>query len=246
MLRIISCCFSLLLLAACDPARISPVSSQAPSGPVCAGQGSERCQFVNGPVKLTQDPVKLATRRALFYPMADELDFVDGKADVWQAPKGTLTDGASIPRVFVKIVGNPTSKQFAQAAAIHDAYCGIGNENGAKYHTRPWPQVHRMFYDALRVGGTPEYKAKVMFAAVWLGGPRWGDWDRGLLDVSGGEKQKILLQAQDLIGAQNPSVDDLIGFLSQAEALAITKARNTVQGGGAGGDEGYGGDTASY
>ena len=246
MLRFISCCFSLLLLAACDPAGLGPVATEEGAGPVCSGQGSARCQFVNGPVKLTQDPVKLATRRALFYPMADALDFVDGKADVWQAPQGTLTDGASIPPLFVGIVGNPTSDQFAQAAAIHDAYCGIGNEGGARYHSRPWPQVHRMFYDALRVGGTPERKAKLMFAAVWLGGPRWGVWDRGLLDVPGSEKQDILRQAQGLIDTQNPSVDELVGFLSRAEALAIAKSRNTVHGGGADGHGYYGGDPSDY
>ena len=37
----------------------------------------------------------------------------------------------------------------------------------------PWPEVHRMFYEGLLVGGTPVARAQLMYAAVWLGGPRW-------------------------------------------------------------------------
>ena len=112
-------------------------------------------------------------RKADFYPTANELKFVDSEKHPWIAPKGTLTDGASIPPVFVSVIGSPTSQEFVNAAAIHDAYCGIGNEKLPQYHTETWQNVHRMFYDALRVGGTSPKKAKIMFAAVYLGGPRW-------------------------------------------------------------------------
>ncbi len=105
--------------------------------------------------------------------MANDLQFVDSEKKTWVAPKGTLTDGASIPPVFVAVIGEPTRKEFVNAAAIHDAYCGIGNDNLTQYHSDTWQNVHRMFYDALRVGGTPPKKAKIMFAAVYIGGPRW-------------------------------------------------------------------------
>jgi len=52
---------------------------------------------------------------------------------------------------------------FINAATIHDAYCGVGNQNGTYYNAAPWPKVHRMFYDALRVGGEP---ASVMVAEL--------------------------------------------------------------------------------
>jgi len=233
--------FSVFLLAACDPARVPTLTASSSGGAVCDSRSAGRCQFVNGPVQLQPQPVKLARRSATFYPMQSRLGFIDGTTAKWEAPVGTLTDGASIPPLFHGIVGDPTSPEFADAAAMHDAYCGIGNESGPNYHARAWPQVHRMFYDALRVGGTPERKAKLMFAAVWLGGPRWGDWDRGLTDVPGSEKKQILKRAQTLIEGQNPSVDALVDFLTQQEALAIANTRETVQGGGV--MDGYGGET---
>lgn len=241
MLRTLFCCLSLVMLAACDPSRVTVGDAPALSASVCDARGANRCVFVNGPVRLKPQPVKLASRSAVFYPMAAPLDFVDGAASRWQAPEGTLTDGASIPPMFTRIVGNPTDGPFALAGAVHDAYCGIGNESGPNYHARPWQQVHRMFYDALRVGGAPERKAKLMFAAVWLGGPRWGQWDRGWQDVAISEKQAILGRAESLINAQNPPLDKLVDMLSREEEVAISASQDMVQGGGAVGGYGYGG-----
>ncbi len=139
----------------------------------CQTPAQSACTFFNAPLTLLTTPIKMLFRTVNFYPMASDLQFVDSEKKTWVAPKGTLTDGASIPPVFVKIVGAPTSQEFVNAAAIHDAYCGIGNDNLAQYHSETWQDVHRMFYDALRVGGTPPKKAKIMFAAVYIGGPRW-------------------------------------------------------------------------
>lgn len=239
MSRIFLILSSFILLAACDPARVSTASGpDVAAQEVCAKRGAGRCVFINGPVRLHQQPVKLPSRSALFYPMAADLEFVDGSAAKWQAPEGTLTDGASIPPLFVAMLGDPASREYAPAGAMHDAYCGLGNENGPNYHARPWQQVHRMFYDGLRVAGTPEKRAKLMFAAVWLGGPRWGQWDRGLGDVTGAQKQQMLKQTQALIDGQNPPISDLIGFMSRLEDAAIATARSTVHGGGAA-DHGY-------
>jgi len=139
----------------------------------CEASSQAVCAFFNAPLILLTTPIRLFLRKENFYPMAHELEFVDSSHKKWTAPKGTLTDGASIPPVFVPMVGAPTSKEFVNAAAIHDAYCGVGNDELAQYHSDTWQNVHRMFYDALRVGGTPPKKAKIMFAAVYIGGPRW-------------------------------------------------------------------------
>ncbi len=139
----------------------------------CLGSARSNCAFFNGPVQLQQTGIRLASRKATFFQTISQLDFVDARANRWVAPKDTLTDGASIPDIFVSLIGNPTSPEFVNASTMHDAYCGIGNENGARYHTDTWQNVHRMFYDALRVGGTAPIKAKIMFSAVYLGGPRW-------------------------------------------------------------------------
>lgn len=198
------------LLAACEPATISSSSNAVTRDVSCAGAQSARCTFLNGPVKLQRSkPTRLPSRKATFYPMAAQLDFVDGLSTKWAAPKGTLTDGASIPPVFIPVIGNPTAPRFAQAAALHDAYCGVGNEQGAMYHSREWPQVHRMFYDALRVGGTPERKAKLMFAAVYLAGPRWNEWRRDPNDLGPDALRGILRRVERDIETTNPPVDDL-------------------------------------
>ncbi len=141
----------------------------------CDAPASTVCAFVNSPVPLKPVPVKFFTRKNEFYPTAKPLEFIDARGQRWVAPELTLTDGASIPTVFVPMIGFPTSPEFLNAAAMHDAYCGIGNEKGQNYHSISWQRTHRMFYDALRVGGTSAIKAKIMFAAVYLGGPRWAD-----------------------------------------------------------------------
>ncbi|MDQ7070816.1 MAG: DUF1353 domain-containing protein [Rhodobacterales bacterium] len=179
MLRSYSSIGVFFAVSACVIAPETPTNIQlaqtsiAISHTECQGSARPNCAFFNGPVQLQQTGIKLASRKATFFQTASQLDFVDARANRWIAPKDTLTDGASIPDIFVSLIGNPTSPEFINASTIHDAYCGIGNENGARYHTDTWQNVHRMFYDALRVGGTTPIKAKIMFSAVYLGGPRW-------------------------------------------------------------------------
>lgn len=163
-------------LSACSqPVSQSSRSAHDLTVPTAACEASAQpiCAFFNAPLTLLTTPIRLLFRKESFYPTANDLKFVDSSSKSWVAPKGTLTDGASIPPMFVPMVGAPTSKEFVNAAAIHDAYCGIGNDALPQYHSETWQNVHRMFYDALRVGGTQPKKAKIMFAAVYIGGPRW-------------------------------------------------------------------------
>ncbi|WP_375175439.1 DUF1353 domain-containing protein [Pseudooceanicola sp.] len=161
---------ALPLLAGC--AATNTLSTASDAG-LCARATSPFCAFVNAPLRLASDVVQLPRRPYPFRPLAQDLTFVDRQQRVWVAPQGILTDGASIPPAFVAVVGQPTDPAFAMAAAIHDSYCGVGNEGTPYFHTRPWRDTHRMFYEALRVGGTAEKRAKTMFAAVYMGGPRW-------------------------------------------------------------------------
>jgi len=181
-----------LALAACVETAPQPRPQATAAGPECGGPGQPTCQFFFGPYLLTNRPVQLPRRELDFYPLARRLGFVDSGNGRWVAPEGTLTDGASIPRIFISIMGNPRSKEFANAAALHDAYCGVGNEDLAEHHSRDWQATHRMFYDGLRVGGTDEIRAKIMFAAVWLGGPRWGDIGRDLSAEAVARKRRAL------------------------------------------------------
>lgn len=163
-----------LSLAACTDAQLpqSPGLAEATRA-FCQGVFDPVCRFFDTPVQLASDKVELEGRAYPFFPVSRPVSFVDARGYRWVAPQGTLTDGASIPPAFVSIVGQPTSREFRAAAALHDAVCGIGNEALPGFHSAPWEEAHRMFYDALRVGGTDERRAKIMFAAVYLGGPRW-------------------------------------------------------------------------
>lgn len=201
--------FALLLgLSACGQP-VSQVTRSADDLTVPEGSCQESsqpiCAFFNTPLTSLATPIRMMFHKENFYPTANDLQFADSENKIWVAPKGTLTDGASIPPVFVVMVGPPTSDEFINAAAIHDAYCGIGNDSLAQYHSDTWQNVHRVFYDALRVGGTPPKKAKIMFAAVYIGGPRWTS-TRPSLRASG------VARGQHLSGLQisTKSVEELL------------------------------------
>lgn len=202
------------------------------SGRECAGPSDANCYYLNSPVRLAGDKVNIPGRSYDFYRLAEDLEFVDGRNRNWVAPKETLTDGASIPEIFVRFIGDPTSDEFTNAAALHDAYCGIGNEDGPVYRTRTWQETHRLFYDGLIVGGTPEPKAKLMFAAVWIGGPRWylkdkrDDLRTALLPNS--LKMQSIREADQYIQRYNPSIPQLITYLDWLER----RMRKTTFGGG--------------
>ena len=141
----------------------------------CEGPRASQCTFINSPVKLASKPLRLPDSPFPYYRTRNELKFVDAAGTTWIAPAGTLTDGASIPPLFVPLIGNPRSRQFMNPATVHDAYCAESNQDGPYYHTARWQKVHRMLYDGLLASGTNPIKAKIMYAAVYLGGPRWSE-----------------------------------------------------------------------
>lgn len=206
----------LLLLCACDvpetPARAAETASD------CLTRGdAPNCRFVDGPVSVA--PVAELTREGrVFYPTRGGLGFVDSGGRRWVAPQKTLTDGASIPPAFISLIGHPRSDIFREAATVHDAYCGIGNEDGPMFHAAPWEDVHRMFYDALIVNGTPPLKAKLMFAAVYLGGPRWNDPERDLGQVDDAALQQEMKWCMRWIRQKNPSRERIIEWMRGREA----------------------------
>jgi hypothetical protein len=91
--------------------------------------------------------------------------YQDPYEKIWEAPQGWVVNGSSIPRVFWTIIGSPYVGKHRNASVFHDVACDRKND--------PWEAVHIMYYNACRLGGVSEEKAKLMFAAVWMGGPRW-------------------------------------------------------------------------
>ncbi|ETX27162.1 DUF1353 domain-containing protein [Roseivivax isoporae] len=215
------------LAAGCDVTTLLTEDSTRDPALICPTGSPTDCAFVNAPVRIDDVPTRIPGRAYTFFPMATELTFVDGARRQWQAPAGTLTDGASIPPIFVPIVGDPTDPPVRGAAAIHDAYCGIGNESGPNFHAADWPDVHRMFYDALVAGGTSDLRAKVMFAAVYLAGPRWTvhrpdtDPARDLSTVPAPRLQEAMRSARSFIETTEPDLPTLERYLIWLERQMI-------------------------
>lgn len=91
--------------------------------------------------------------------------YVDPREVIWLAPKGSEVDGASIPRVFWTPVGGPYEGKYRQASVIHDVAC--------EDRERPHQDVHRCFYDACLCEGLEEPKARLLYLAVAMFGPKW-------------------------------------------------------------------------
>ncbi|MGP6088263.1 DUF1353 domain-containing protein [Antarctobacter jejuensis] len=205
----------------------------------CFTQPQGGCSFSQSPLQVLNEPVELPRRPYKFFPIAAPLSFVDATGRDWRAPARTLTDGASIPAIFVRIVGDPTSPEFINAAAVHDAYCGVGNEAGSMFHRAPWEDVHVMFYNGLIVGGTDHIRAKIMFAAVWLGGPRWRDPVGAVISTQGHtdalasgyvnqldyvpvwRKQVEMARVKGYIERNEPTLPQLIAYLRRVEAAML-------------------------
>lgn len=97
--------------------------------------------------------------------LLEPFGYVDPRGRHWDVPKGTVVDGATIPRILWSIVGAPFTGKYRKASVLHDFYCDS--------MTRSWQEVHRMFYEASLTEGNSSYHAKVMYAAVYTWGPRW-------------------------------------------------------------------------
>lgn len=74
-------------------------------------------------------------------------------------------DGASIPRALWTLIGGPFEDKYRNASIIHDWYCDV--------RSRPWKDTHRVFYHAMITSSVPIAQAKLLFAGVYWGGPRW-------------------------------------------------------------------------
>ena len=97
--------------------------------------------------------------------LVTELRYTDPTGEVWVAPAGSVTDGASIPRYLWSIMGGPFEGQYRNAAVLHDVAYGE--------HNRPWQDCDRMFYYAMRCSGVNAVEAKTMFYALFKFGHHW-------------------------------------------------------------------------
>src|SRR5438128_2548542 len=97
--------------------------------------------------------------------LKEPFGYVDAAGVEWSAPKGLVTDGASIPQFLWSFVGGPFEGPYRAAAVIHDLYCIT--------KSRPYVDVHRVFYEASLAAGEGSRKAWIMYQGVLRFGPRW-------------------------------------------------------------------------
>jgi Protein of unknown function (DUF1353) len=145
--------------------------------------------------------------------LLDDFGYVDPGKVIWKALKGRKIDGASIPPVFWSFIGGPFEGKYRNASVVHDYECDVKQ--------RPWRAVHRMFYNASRCGGVEETKAKVMYAAVYHFGPRWGA-GKGIRPFRTSED---FLRIKDYIKS-NPRISlEQIENLDQAKLTALERRK---------------------
>jgi len=97
--------------------------------------------------------------------LTEPFAYIDPAGQRWDAPAGSIVDGASIPQIAWSFTGGPFEGKYRDASVIHDVAC--------VQHQRDWQQVHLAFYTAMLASGVERLKAKIMYGAVYQFGPRW-------------------------------------------------------------------------
>lgn len=108
-------------------------------------------------------PLKLSPDGEMWM-VAESFKYYVGSEDsdeVIEVPKGFMSDGASIPKIFWSLIGGPTGKYF-YAAILHDYL----------YYTKTYKRwkADKIFYEAMGVLGVPNWKRSIMHLAVRLFG----------------------------------------------------------------------------
>lgn len=144
-----------------------------------------------------------------WFTLQHDFSFFDSAGKEWKAPKGTRTDGASIPKTFLSLFGDRYSQKYVDAAVVHDAYCQDVNVTGTSYQTETWKSVHTMFYEGLLASGADNLTAKSMFAAVYLFGPRWKEGRPTREGVSEQSLASVYMKTETLIKTNDPPLQEI-------------------------------------
>jgi hypothetical protein len=97
--------------------------------------------------------------------LLEQFAYIDKASERWDVPVGAIVDGASIPKPLWSLMGGPFEGKYRDSSVIHDWYCDL--------RVRPWEAVHLVFYEAMMTSGVSKTLAKIMYAGVYWGGPRW-------------------------------------------------------------------------
>ena len=109
--------------------------------------------------------------------LLEDFTYADRRKKSWTAPRDSIVDGASIPRLLWTVVGGPLEGPYRNASIVHDVGCDQKQADS--------DAVHLMFYEACRCGGVAETKAKLLYAAVHYFGPSWTIAEKTVRDAQG-------------------------------------------------------------
>lgn len=121
---------------------------------------------------------------------------VDTDGNEWEAPKGFIFDGTTIPRALWTVFGDPFIGDYRRAAVIHDLLCtphcsrcerlavDRGRKRTPRYACGAHPtaqlvyrvsseQAASIFFDGMLVDGVSETRAAIMKRAVARWGPQF-------------------------------------------------------------------------
>lgn len=131
--------------------------------------------------------------------LADFL-YTDPQNKVWLAPKGSIINGASIPRPLWSTVGSPYTDDYRRASIVHDVACSPGS-------TIPRKEADAMFFHVCRAGGCDAVQARILYAGV-----RIGAWASAILPKHSFPPARLLFRVH--IGSRFNDESLLIGKLS--------------------------------
>jgi Protein of unknown function (DUF1353) len=130
----------------------NPVAAQS-------GLGGSKWGYYSG------DPITKWNPDGRTMTLLSELSYTDPQGIIWDAPAGSVVDGASIPRYLWSFMGGPFEGKYRNASVLHDVAYGE--------HKRPWWDCDRMFYNAMRCSGVSAVEAKTMYYALYKLGRHW-------------------------------------------------------------------------
>lgn len=107
--------------------------------------------------------------------LIEDFSFTDPDGRSWPAPKGSIVNGASIPRPLWSTVGSPYTDDYRRASVVHDVAC---NTPGVSRK-----EADMMFYHACRAGGCSARQARILYAGVRIGA--WASMSLPAASISG-------------------------------------------------------------
>ena len=91
--------------------------------------------------------------------LLEDFKYIDSKGKEWLAPAGFITDGASIPRFFWRLMSSPFVGDYRRAAILHDI------ESKNKNYSQK--EIHNLFYEMMVADGVSKFKAWLMHQSVY-------------------------------------------------------------------------------